>query len=209
VAYVAPEQLRRIPAQQRARDRIERVLDAADELLATGDAGALGTKQVAQAAGVSIGSLYRWFPDKESIAEALALRYWQELADLVAAVAEASERAPLEDPAGETIDALVAGFRARQGFLTLWFGGLRTERLRDATRPVREQVALSVAWILAVTYPDAAPERRAIVARMVVLLGDGLLREAFRIDINGDETVLAEGRHALRAYADARLKGER
>jgi hypothetical protein len=41
---------------------------------------------------------------------------------------------------------------------------------------------------------------------MVVLIGDGVLREAFRLDRNGEPTVLAEGRHALRAYIDSRLK---
>jgi hypothetical protein len=40
----------------------------------------------------------------------------------------------------------------------------------------------------------------------VVLLGDGILREAFRQNRAGETTVLAEGGHALRAYIDLRLK---
>jgi hypothetical protein len=60
--------------------------------------------------------------------------------------------------------------------------------------------------LLGVTHPAAAPAERETVAGMVVLIGDGLLREAFRLDRNGDPTVLAEGRHALRAYTDSRLK---
>jgi AcrR family transcriptional regulator len=208
VAYYAPEQLRRVPAQQRARDRIQRVLDAADQLLATGERNALETKRVAEAAGISVGSLYRWFPDKEAIAEAIALRYWQELADLVAGLADAAERETIDDLVGHTLDALAAGFRARPGFLALWFGGHRTERLRDATRPIREQVAQSVERMLAATYPDSTPELRVTVARMVVLLGDGLLREAFRLDPAGDPTVLREGRHALLAYVDTRLNSK-
>jgi len=114
-----PEPLRRAPTQKRARDRVERILDAADRLLAEEGAEALGTKQVAAAAGISIGSLYFWFPDKESIAEELALRYWSELGDLVAGVAEATETGELEDPVGEVLDALAAGFRARPGFLAV------------------------------------------------------------------------------------------
>jgi AcrR family transcriptional regulator len=204
----AVDSLRREPTQQRGRDRVERVLDAADELLARSGAEALGTKQVAAAAGISIGSLYFWFPDKESIAEALARRYWQELSDLVAEFAEAAEAGTLDhDPVGDVLDVLAAGFRARPGFLALWFGGLRTERLRDATRAYRTDVTASVERILAVAQPNSAPELRGTLSRMVVLLGDGILREAFRLDRNGHPLVLVEGAHALRAYIFDRLKG--
>jgi AcrR family transcriptional regulator len=200
------DSLRRAPTQKRARDRVERILDAADRLLAAEGAEALGTKQVAAAAGISIGSLYFWFPDKESIAEELALRYWSELSDLVAGVAEATETGELADSVAEVLDALAAGFRGRPGFLALWFGGLRTERLRDATRPYRDEVASCVERILATGSPEIDPVTKGTVASMVVLLGDGILREAFRLNRDGEPTLLAEGGHVLRAYIDQRLK---
>jgi AcrR family transcriptional regulator len=198
-------QLRRPPARPRGEATVERLLVAADELLSRGGAQALGTKQVAHAAGVSVGTVYNWFPDKESIAEALALRYWHELYDLLVGVAEAVEAGGVEDPIGEAIDAIAAGFRARPGFLALWFGGLRTERLRDATRPGRVGIGESVQRILAVAYPGSAAPELETVARMRVLIGDGIVREAFRIDRAGDDLILAEGRTALRAYAEQRL----
>ncbi len=199
--------LRRLPTQQRARDRVERVLDAADRLLAEEGIGALGTKPVALEAGVSIGSLYFWFPDKESIAQALALRYWDELAGVVAEVADRVQAGRLEDPVGAVVNALAAGFRARPGFLALWFDGLRTERLREATRPVRERVAADVARGLSgVGERPAPPARLAATARMVVLVGDGILREAFRVDREGDPFLLQEGARVLRAYINDRLE---
>lgn len=199
--------LRRPPTQQRARERVERVLDAADRLLAEEGISALGTKQVAKAAGVSIGSLYFWFPDKESIAEALALRYWDELAALVSEVADRAEEGKLADPVGAVLDALAAGFRGRPGFLALWFDGLRTERLREATRPMRQAVGVDVARLLLALKGEPVPtDVLATTARMVVLVGDGILREAFRIDRSGNETLLAEGGRVLRAYIYDRLE---
>jgi AcrR family transcriptional regulator len=197
--------LRKLPTQARAEQKVRAVLDAADRLLAAEGASALGTKRLAQDAGVSVGTVYNWFADKQAIAEALALRYWQELSDLVAGVAESAEAGAVEDPLGETVDVLAAGFRARPGFLALWFGGLRTERLRDVTRPQRVAVGASVTRILAAVYPHSSVEQRQTVARMLVLIGDGILREAFRVDRDGDRMILHEGKAALQAYIDARL----
>jgi AcrR family transcriptional regulator len=205
VSAIAEESLRRTPTQRRAHARVQRILDAADAVLAR--EGVLGTRPVAEVAGVSIGSLYHWFPDKESIALALALRHWRELSELVEVVAERVEAAELGDPIGEAFTVLAAGFRARPGFLALWFGELRTAELREATRPSREHVAGSVRRILEVTHPASDPGTRATVARVVTLLGDGVLREAFRVDRDGDPLLLTEGAHALRAYVTERLGG--
>jgi AcrR family transcriptional regulator len=192
--------------QARSRERLRRVLDAADEVLAAEGPEAFTTTRLAEVAGVSIGSVYRFFPDKEAIVEALAMRYWSDFEDLVAGVAEADEAQPLDDPIGAVLDVLVAGFRARPGFLGLWFGGLRSEHVRDVTRPTRTAIASSIERILQRHWPDAPPDTRARVSEMAVLAGDGLLREAFRRDQNGDPAVLAESKHMLRAYIAERLR---
>jgi AcrR family transcriptional regulator len=49
--------LRRVPTQARSRARVRRLVDAAEELLATEGAEALTTTRVAEVAGVSVGSL--------------------------------------------------------------------------------------------------------------------------------------------------------
>jgi AcrR family transcriptional regulator len=196
-----------VPTQARSRERLRRVLDAADEVLASEGTGAFTTNRIAQAAGVPVGSVYRYFPDKEAIIEALALLYWSDFEDLVAAAAEIDEREPLADPGAVVIDALAAGFRARPGFLALWYGGLRTEKVRDATRPTRTAIARSIERILAIHWPRAPSSARSTAARMVVLAGDGLLREAFRVDPAGDAELLAESKLMLDAYIAARLGG--
>jgi AcrR family transcriptional regulator len=202
---LAAARLRRVPQQDRSRDKMRRVLDAADRLLAHEGSDALATTRVAAAAGIAVGSLYAYFPDKDAIAEALALRYWGEIERRIAAVVEADEREPLSDATRALLDAVTEGFRASRGFRALWFSPLRTERLRDSTRPARITIGVLVDRLLAVHWPDADPAERATVARMYVLAGDGLLREAFRLDPEGDATVLVEGHRMLDAYVIARL----
>src|SRR5581483_4091342 len=189
--------LRNVPIQARSRARVQRVLDAADRVLIDDGPAAFTTTRVAQTAGIPVGSLYRYFPDKAAIVEALALLYCSDFEDLVAGVAETDERDPLADPAAAILEALAAGFRARPGFRALWYGGLRTERVRDATRPTRTAIARSVERILATHWPDAHASDRASAAAMVVLTGDGLLREAFRVDPQGDAVLLAESKLML------------
>ncbi len=200
-----PAQLRNTPTQARSRERLRRVLDAADEVLADDGAGAFTTTRIAAVAQVPIGSIYRFFDDKQAIIEALALRYWSDFADLVAAAAEADELDPLHDPAAVVLDALAAGFRARPGFLALWYGGLRTERVRDTTRSARQAIGRSIERILANHWPQAPAQSRARAAEMVVLAGDGLLREAFRRDRGGDAAVLVESKLMLSSYVASRL----
>ena len=197
--------LRRVPSQTRSRERLRLVLDAGDHLLATEGPDAFTTNRIAAAAGIPVGSVYRYFPDKQAIAEALALRYWSDFEDLVQAAAETDEREPLSDPGSVVLDTLAAGFRSRPGFLALWYGGFRTQRVRDATRPTRSAIARSIERILATHWPQANRQGRATVAQMVVIAGDGLLREAFRRDPAGDEALLSEAKLMLNAYISERL----
>ena len=197
--------LRNAPLQARSRARLGRVLDAAEEVLEREGAEAFSTTSVARAAGVSVGSVYRFFGDKQAIAEALAIRYWSDFADLVAGVAEADALEPVDDPAAAVLGVLAAGFRARPGFLALWYGGLRTERIRDRTRDARQAIASSIEHILTQHWPAASPDARAVTAQMVVLAGDGLLREAFRRDRDGDAALLAESGVMLSSYLAHRL----
>ena len=68
------EMRRRIPAQPRSRATVEVLLEAAAQLLESAGMRGFNTNAVAERAGVSIGTLYRYFPDKQAILIALARR---------------------------------------------------------------------------------------------------------------------------------------
>ena len=70
----------REPQQDRSRETVERILAAAEHEIGRLGLAAAGTRGIAAAAGLSVGAVYRFFPDKEAIADALAHRY---LADLM------------------------------------------------------------------------------------------------------------------------------
>lgn len=68
---------RKIPRQKRAYATIDVILEAAAQLLEKVGEGGFNTNAVAQRAGVSIGTLYRYFPDKRAILVALARQEMQ------------------------------------------------------------------------------------------------------------------------------------
>ena len=65
---------RRRPKQARAQVTVDSILEAAVQVLERSGAAGLNTNSVAERAGVSIGTLYQYFPDKEAILLALARR---------------------------------------------------------------------------------------------------------------------------------------
>ncbi|MBW8750849.1 MAG: TetR/AcrR family transcriptional regulator [Propionibacteriales bacterium] len=86
---------RRKPVQARSKEMVERILHAATQVLATQGYGRMSTNHVADVAGVSVGSLYRYFSDKDEIFETLRLRASDAiLQDLTGAIAQAVGQPP-------------------------------------------------------------------------------------------------------------------
>ncbi len=71
--------MRRKPRQARSQERVNRILDVAEDLFASQGYAATTTNAIAAQAQVPIGSLYQFFPDKTAILQALALRYAEKL----------------------------------------------------------------------------------------------------------------------------------
>lgn len=69
---------RRTPVQERSTDTVQSILAAASALLAKTPLEQITTSRIAQEAGVSVGGLYRFFPDKQAIVDAIAVQRVEE-----------------------------------------------------------------------------------------------------------------------------------
>jgi AcrR family transcriptional regulator len=98
---------RREPKQRRARETVEAVLDAAVRILKREGTGAITTNRIADVAGVSIGSVYQYFPDKRAIFVALHDRHVEAIDRVVQGALVEHAAAPLEDLMRALIDAMV------------------------------------------------------------------------------------------------------
>src|ERR1700683_3971324 len=74
---------RRRPRQPRARQTVDAILDAVVRILKRKGFDAITTNDIAEVAGVSIGSVYQYFPDKRAIFVALHKRHLEEIDRMV------------------------------------------------------------------------------------------------------------------------------
>ncbi len=121
---------RRLPVQSRSQHTVQRVLDAAGSLLEQMPLEDVTTTRIAAEAGLSIGALYRFFPDKQTIIDAIAVRHVEQFrASLENTVMKTIEReiANLEtfDPAkvlDSVVDAYIVYLDEHPDFRTISFG---------------------------------------------------------------------------------------
>ncbi len=101
---------RRQAKQERARETVEAVVEAAARVLVREGYARATTNRIAEAAGVSVGSVYQYFADKEEIFDALLRRETGRALDAVLAVS-ADPGAPLEDVLRRMLDASLRSHR--------------------------------------------------------------------------------------------------
>lgn len=151
---------RRRPTQERARRTVERILDAAGEVLAEVGYDAASTNRIAAAAGVSPGTLYGYFNDKDDIVAAVIERA---VADFGAAVAPALQEAagrPIDQGTRHVLDAVVAALEARAALIEGFLNRIPVERYAGVVDALRARVLEVVFHLVAAQRPGA--DRQAI-----------------------------------------------
>ncbi|ETA07175.1 MULTISPECIES: TetR/AcrR family transcriptional regulator [Gordonia] len=91
--------MRKRPRQQRSSFTVEAILEATTQLLDT-EGAALTTNRIAETAGVSVGSIYQYFGDKQAIFDELAARHLAEAEARMVAVLDAH---PVQSAAWPTV----------------------------------------------------------------------------------------------------------
>ncbi|MEU7867081.1 TetR/AcrR family transcriptional regulator [Dactylosporangium sp. NPDC049140] len=195
-------QTRTEPQQQRSRDKRDRVLAAAAALLQEVPYDEIGTRQIADRAEVSVGSLYRFFPDKDAIFSALSATWLDKVLELM----DAQLAAP-PPTIGTLVDRIVEAFaeffRAEPGYRQVSLGSQALRMAPGAGAQNDEQLAGRLRAVLTGHYgvpDDGALGRRLL---LVVRLTEFMLNQAFRTDPGGDPWVLAELKVLLRRYMSA------
>src|SRR6202035_1641243 len=86
---------RKRPKQARSTELVSTILEAAAQVLAKEGAPRFTTARVAERAGVSVGSIYQYFPNKAAILFRLQSDEWRRTFELLRGILENAEQPPL------------------------------------------------------------------------------------------------------------------
>ena len=125
--------VRRQPVQRRARQTVEAVLDAVVRIVKREGIEAVTTNHVADVAGVSIGSVYQYFPDKRAIFIALHRRHIEEIDRMVEARLMDHAESSLEELIRAMVEAMIEAHARDPKLYELLFSEVphRAEGTRD------------------------------------------------------------------------------
>lgn len=196
---------RRSPVQERSQGTVQRVLSAASSLLAGGmPVEAVTTAQIASAAGLSVGALYRFFPDKQAIVDAIAVRHMDRFQEGLAGTIMSALPRDASDFLAMVIDAFVAYLEANPDFRILAFGAPGGGRY--VSRPTRDayagaKVAAIIQEFVSEAFDIEASDAFAFRLRIATEAGDRLLAFAFeQADPAERGHIVAEAKRLLATY---------
>ena len=167
---------RKSPSQERSRQTVERILDAATRIFhEQGYAGAT-TNDIADEANISIGSLYQYFPNKDALLVALTKRH---IETTTSSLAEMLGKLPA-DSGFEVILRLVVNFLVKQHdlddlHLLVMHTAPRTHEINTQLEQSKTQL-VEIALLL-LKDANIAEHQRPLIARMVVATIDAAVHD--------------------------------
>jgi len=102
---------RKAPRQSRSQATVTAILDATAHILVERGFAAATTNAVAERAGVSVGSLYQYFPNKAALVAALHARHGEQMMDVIQRALTKAMDATLDDALAGLVEATVEAHR--------------------------------------------------------------------------------------------------
>lgn len=203
-----PQALRNAPRQQRARRRIEELLDAAAEVFDETGYDKATTSLVAERAGVSPGTFYRWFPDKATLADALAERYLEDLGAMYQSLLDPGADGP-DEPAAElvarVVHALTEMATTHPALGALLSSAVAPGNPTPAGRRLRDDMHAQLVTVLDLRVPGIEPADRDRVGRVLLDIALTLLSTVGHLPADEQEETTREYVDVILAYLDAKF----
>ncbi|MFE2042681.1 TetR family transcriptional regulator [Streptomyces sp. NPDC059477] len=176
--------------QARGERRIAQLLEAAATVFATTGYTAASTNAIAREAGVSPGTLYQFFPNKEAIAIELGERLMREMREAYSeALSPVTPQTPLEEAVGGAVDRFTAFNCQHPVFFALMHGPDVPGRMAEEHEALHATLLARVQDVLRPILPNTTPadiERVAHVCLSIykaglelILASEGAERDAY------------------------------
>jgi len=187
-------QPRRIPQQKRGRERFEKILSVALELIEKNGSDALKMSEIVEKAELSFGALYQYFPDKSSIIRTLAERFNEQGRACVAAeLAMVTDATTLRQALCNIADQYYGYFRQEPVMRDIWVATQADRLLQEVDAEDMEFHAQALFGRLEKLEPERNKEELLAIARLTMQILAAAVRYAISLD---DE----KGRTAIGLY---------
>ena len=190
----------RAPKRQRGRLRVAAILAAGREVFREKGYDGTTMTEIAARSGTAIGSLYRFFPSKESLADALLQDYALQMVAGLSKLTDQVGNTTPESIANSLVDLMLALQEERSVALVLI--DARSSGSADLKARYRKAMRQGVAHILKKLAPHLPRARAEAMAIVVVHVLKGVAGATEEEDSATCRSVLAEIRQVIRLYLD-------
>lgn len=173
-----PVKPRKSPAQSRSRATVEAILDAAAHILVTQGFAAASTNRIAEKAGVSIGSLYQYFPNKGALIAALRRRHAEAMRTTILQLAGPAASAPLPEAVRSFIHAVMQAHRIDPQLHRILAQEAPRTDFADSRGDIDHDLRNAVHALLHSRSSEILPTDLPLAAAMLVRLTDALIHAA-------------------------------
>lgn len=184
--------IRNEPVQARSAARLTALLDATAAVVDEIGYERLTTAMVAERAGASIGTVYRYFPDRIAVLQSLAARNADRVTGRILADLADERHADAMAAFHGGMSVLVDAFRSEPGFASLRFGDVIDLRPAEGT-PAYTALAERIVGALTERFGIAANAELAVALESAIIAIDSLAARAFARDAGGSAAFLSHG----------------
>ena len=194
--------LRADPIQARSTKRLEGLLDAAAAYIHSSGYETLTTNHVASLSGSSIGTVYRYFPDRIALLDALIMRNLERTQQAAREAIHTSAPSSLDAAIDELVDVMVGMFSREPGFRSIRLGDSLDIRPARPERWGNRSLAESVAVSLQQVWGAKKVEHRTSLEHAIDT-ADAFLAKAFLLSDAGDKKTIAVAKRLAQAASAA------
>lgn len=195
------DRLRRVPQQSRSQQRVVQILEAAAKVFAEVGYEAASTTLIATQAKTSVGSLYRFFPDKAAIFQALATYYMDQVRALIAEIINPEiYLSPISIVTDRIIDAYYDNLLSQPGYRAMLLNYHFSPKATTTVENINREIEPYFEALFAARAPEMEPEQRKLIARVSVEACCVLEFVSSEADDVLREKLKAEAKKLLSAY---------
>ncbi len=192
--------LRNEPVQARSNARLASLLDAAAAAIDAVGYERLTTAMVAERAGASIGTVYRYFPDRIAVLQSVASRAVDRFTDRINDSFASNTHATWWDAIDSLIDHGIDAFTTEPAFAAIRFGDVLDLRPREESPTGSSRITAHIAPILVSRYGIPGGDSLSFHLEVAFTIVDSLLARAFAFRAKGDPAYIDEARTLARSY---------